>query len=37
MKDLPQPRYEMVVDKAVKVPMRDGTLLAADVYRPMAE
>lgn len=37
MSKLPQPRYEFIVDKAVQVPMRDGTLLAADVYRPKAE
>src|SRR5437762_1742614 len=36
MKNLPQPQYEVVLDKAVTVPMRDGTLLAADIYRPTA-
>jgi putative CocE/NonD family hydrolase len=32
-----QPRYEVLLDKAVMVPMRDGTRLAADIYRPGAE
>src|SRR5262249_1622165 len=31
------PRYEVTLDKAVPVPMRDGTRLAADVYRPRAD
>ena len=29
-----QTPYEIVIDRAVMVPMRDGTRLAADVYRP---
>jgi putative CocE/NonD family hydrolase len=31
-----QPRYEVTIERAVPVPMRDGTLLRADVYRPAA-
>src|SRR5262245_25164955 len=31
------PQYEIVIDKSVTVPMRDGTRLAADIYRPSAE
>jgi putative CocE/NonD family hydrolase len=31
---LSQPCYELTVDRAVWIPMRDGTRLAADVYRP---
>jgi hypothetical protein len=31
------PRYEITLDKAVMVPMSDGTRLAADIYRPKAE
>src|SRR5262249_28446515 len=29
--------YQVTVDKAVMVPMADGTRLAADIYRPAAE
>jgi putative CocE/NonD family hydrolase len=29
-------RYEVTIDKAVMVPMTDGTRLAADIYRPTA-
>lgn len=29
--------YEIAIDKAVPVPMSDGTRLAADIYRPRAE
>ncbi len=29
--------YEITIDKAVLVPMADGTRLAADIYRPRAE
>jgi putative CocE/NonD family hydrolase len=36
MTALPQAPYEIVIDRAVLVPMRDGTRLAADVYRPAA-
>ena len=32
-----QSRYEVAIDRSVMVPMRDGTRLAADVYRPRAE
>ncbi len=31
-----QPTYEVTVEKNVPVPMRDGTRLKADVYRPKA-
>ena len=31
-----QPKYKMVVDKDVRIPLRDGGYLAADVYRPDA-
>jgi putative CocE/NonD family hydrolase len=31
-----QPRYEVAIDRSVMVPMRDGTRLAADIYRPRA-
>ncbi len=37
---MPEPapaHYEILVEKAVMVPMRDGTRLAADVYRPRAD
>ncbi len=34
---LSKPTYDVVVDRGVKVPMRDGIELAADVYRPKAE
>jgi len=33
--NISQPKdYELVVEKDVKIPMRDGTLLYADVFRP---
>ncbi len=31
-----QPEYDVIVDRDVMVPMRDGTRLAIDVYRPDA-
>lgn len=31
------PYYEIAIDRAVRIPMRDGTCLVADVYRPAAE
>jgi predicted acyl esterase len=31
-----QPKYKMVVDKDVRIPTRDGSYLAADVYHPDA-
>lgn len=31
---MPAKRYEFTVDKNVMIPMRDGTRLAADLYRP---
>ncbi len=31
-----QPRYEVTFDRSVMIPMRDGTRLAADIYRPKA-
>jgi putative CocE/NonD family hydrolase len=37
MSEVSQPRFSVVVDRGVMVPMRDGTRLAADVYRPGAE
>jgi uncharacterized protein len=37
MSTLAQARYEVAIDRAVMIPMRDGTRLAADVYRPQAE
>src|SRR5206468_3201794 len=37
MNNLSQPRFSVAIDRAVMVPMRDGTRLAADVYRPQAE
>jgi predicted acyl esterase len=33
---LSQPQYGMVVEKDIMIPMRDGTLIAANVYRPDA-
>jgi putative CocE/NonD family hydrolase len=30
-------QYELAVDRAVMIPMTDGTRLAADIYRPRAE
>ncbi len=30
----PMPAYEVVVDRDVMIPMRDGVRLATDVYRP---
>jgi putative CocE/NonD family hydrolase len=32
-----EPTYEILVERDVAVPMRDGTVLRADVYRPDAE
>src|SRR6185436_13490546 len=29
-----QPKYKMTVDKDVRIPLRDGGYLSADVYRP---
>ena len=34
---LPEPGYGIVVAKDVMVPMRDGTRLSTDVYRPARE
>jgi putative CocE/NonD family hydrolase len=31
------PRHEIVIDKAVMIPMTDGTRLCADIYRPKTE
>jgi putative CocE/NonD family hydrolase len=31
---LSQPKYEIVVDRDIEVPMRDGVRLATDIYRP---
>jgi len=33
---IPQPKYSVVMDENVMVPMRDGVRLASDVYRPDA-
>ena len=33
---LSQPRYGMVVEKDVMIPMRDGVMIAANIYRPDA-
>jgi putative CocE/NonD family hydrolase len=37
MNNLAPPRYSVTVEKAVMMPMRDGTRLAADLYRPEAD
>jgi putative CocE/NonD family hydrolase len=37
MADPSQPRHEVLIDKTVMVSMRDGTRLAADIYRPKAD
>src|SRR5262245_10593969 len=37
MPELSKPQYKVVVEKCVMAPMRDGTRLAADIYRPDAE
>ncbi len=34
---LSKPEYEVVEDRGVKVPMRDGLELSADIYRPKAD
>jgi hypothetical protein len=31
---LSAPKYEVTIDRAVSVPMRDGTKLSTDIYRP---
>ena len=31
-----QPKYKIIVDKDVRIPLRDGGYLSADVYRPDA-
>src|SRR5437762_12097845 len=31
-----QPEFEVQIERTVPVPMRDGTILRADVYRPAA-
>ena len=33
---LSQPQYKMVVEKDVMIPMRDGVMIAANIYRPDA-
>ena len=35
--DLSKPQYETVHEKNLQVPMRDGTILRANVTRPKAE
>ena len=37
MSQASQPTYEITCDRAVMMPMRDGTRLAADIYRPKAD
>jgi hypothetical protein len=32
-----EPIYDIQIERNVPVPMRDGTVLCADVYRPKAE
>ncbi len=32
-----RPTYEIKIDRAVPIPMRDDTILRADVYRPVAD
>jgi putative CocE/NonD family hydrolase len=32
-----EPRYDIVVERNVAIPMRDGSILRADIYRPRAE
>ena len=34
--DTSQPEFEVEIEHQVPVPMRDGTILRADVYRPAA-
>ena len=34
--ELSQPAHKVVIEKDVKVPMRDGVTLSADIYRPAA-
>lgn len=34
--NLPKPKYTLIIEKNVMVPMKDGTKLATDVYRPNA-
>lgn len=35
--DFPKPQYSLKLEKNVKVPMHDGVLLVADIYRPKEE
>ena len=35
--DTRQPEFEVEIEREVPVPMRDGTVLRADVYRPAAD
>jgi len=35
--DREQPLYDIAIEKMVMVPMRDGTCLAADIYRPKSD
>ena len=32
--ELSQPKYQVAVDKDVRIPTRDGSYLVADVFRP---
>ena len=34
---LSQPRYDIIMERDVPIPMRDGTILRANVYRPKAD
>ena len=35
--DIPKQDYTILLEKNVSVPMRDGTVLRADVFRPDVE
>ena len=37
VEQLSAPRYEIKLEYDVKIPMRDGVLLSADIWRPRAE
>ena len=34
--EVSQPRFKWIVEKDVKIPMRDGAILKADVFRPVS-
>ena len=31
---LSQPKHKLIIEKDVRIPMRDGTTLFADIFRP---